>query len=278
MSWLTAAIPAVGSLIGGFFQNKESNRQFNADMDLAKNRHTYEVADLKNAGLNPILSANSGAVPLPAPTASGMQNPFEKATQALATARQLDVLKSQSHMMDTQADKNIADANLARKTEDTQDWQRRLMDSQIAKTNLEQSNLYSMIDLNNATKDKILAETAYTWKKVQSYDSQLAAELNLRAAQAEAAVMAGKASVAQASNSYAQAAQAYANAGLIRQEEANSLIRGEGIRIENAQKEYNLKKDKAAEYMKTNSGFQNIVEGIGSATGAFGNLISGIRR
>ncbi len=278
MSWLTAAIPAVGSLIGGFFQNKESKRQFNADMDLAKNRHAYEVADLKNAGLNPILSANSGAVSLPTPTAGGMQNPFEKATQSLATARQLDVLKSQSRMLNAQADKNLADASLARKTEDTQDWQRKLMDSEMSKMKVEESNLYSMISVNDASKQKILAEAELTTKQVRTYDDRLMAELNLKAAQAEQAVLAGKASIASASRDYAMATQSYAQAGLLTQEQANALSRGEGIRIENAQKAYNLKKDKAAEYMKTNSGFQNIVEGIGSATGAFGNLISGIRR
>lgn len=278
MSWLTAAIPAVGSLLGGFVQNRESNRQFNANMDLAKNRHAYEVADLKNAGLNPILSANSGVVSLPSPTAGGMQNPFEKATQSLATARQLDVLKSQSRMLNSQADKNLADANLAKKTEDTQDWQRKLMDSEISKMKVEESNLYSMISVNDASKQKILAEADLTTKKVRAFDSQLMAELNLKAAQTEQAVLAGKASIASASRDYAMTAQSYAQAGLLKQEEANSLIRGQGIRIENAQKEYNLKKDKAAEYMKTNSGFQNIVEGIGATTGALGNLISGIRK
>lgn len=278
MSLFGAILPAVGSLIGGFMQNRESKRQFNADMDLAKNRHAYEVADLKNAGLNPILSANSGAVSLPTPTAGGMQNPFEKATASLATARQLDVLKSQSRMFNSQADKNIADANLAKKTEDTQDWQRKLMDSEMSKMKVEESNLYSMISVNDASKQKILAEADLTTKKVRAFDSQLMAELNLKAAQTEQAVLAGKASIASASRDYAMTAQSYAQAGLLTQEQANALSRGEGIRIENAQKAYNLKKDKAAEYMKTNSGFQNIVEGIGSATGAFGNLISGIRR
>lgn len=278
MSWLTAAIPAVGSLLGGFMQNRESNRQFNANMDLAKNRHAYEVADLKNAGLNPILSANSGVVSLPTPTAGGMQNPFEKATQSLATARQLDVLKSQSRMLNSQADKNLADANLAKKTEDTQDWQRKLMDSEISKMKVEESNLYSMISVNDASKQKILAEADLTTKKVRAFDSQLMAELNLKAAQTEQAVLAGKASIASASRDYAMTAQSYAQAGLLTQEQANSLARGEGIRIENAQKAYNLKKDKAAEYMKTNPGFQNIVEGIGATTGALGNLISGIRK
>lgn len=278
MSLFGAILPAVGSLIGGFMQNRESKRQFNADMDLAKNRHTYEVADLKNAGLNPILSANSGAVSLPAPTAGGMQNPFEKATQSLATARQLDVLKSQSRMLNSQADKNIADANLAKKTEDTQDWQRKLMDSEMSKMKVEESNLYSMISVNDASKQKILAEAELTTKKVRAFDSQLMAELNLKAAQTEQAVLAGKASIASASRDYAMTAQSYAQAGLLTQEQANALSRGEGIRIENAQKAYNLKKDKAAELIKTDPAFQNAVTMFGDVFGSAGNLFSGLRK
>lgn len=278
MSLWAAAIPAIGSLIGGFMQNRESKRQYDSNMDLAKNRHSYEVADLKNAGLNPILSANSGAVSLPTPTAGGMQNPFEKATQSLATARQLDVLKSQSRMLNSQADKNIADANLAKKTEDTQDWQRRLMDSEMSKMKVEESNLYSMISVNDASKQKILAEADLTTKQVRSFDSRLMAELNLKAAQTEQSVLAGKASIASASRDYAMTTQAYAQAGLLTQEQANALSRGEGIRIENAQKAYNLKKDKAAEYTKTDPYFQNFVTSVGDMTGAIGNLVSGFRK
>lgn len=257
MSFLAAAL-GVGSLLMAHRQNKIAEDQFSQSMDLAMNRHQYEVDDLRKAGLNPILSANSGAVSLPSPTAGGMQNAFEKATQSLATARQLDVLKAQSRMMNTQADKNLAEADLAYKTRDTQDWQRRLMDEQIVKTKVEETNLYSMVDLNNSSKNKILADTAYVWKQVQSYDSQVAAELNLRAAQAEAAVMAGQASVAQAANSYAQAAMAYANAGLIRDEQANVLIKGEGLRIENARNSLKYKSEKASEYIQTDPGFQNV--------------------
>lgn len=245
MGFLSAAL-GIGSLIMGHNQNKIVNQQFEQSMDLAKNRHQYEVEDLKKAGLNPILSANSGAVSLPSPTAGALNDSFGRAAQSIATARQLDLLKAQSRMMNTQADKNLAEADLAKKNEDTQDWQRRLMDAQIAKSQVEQNNLYSQIDLNSASKNKVLADTSYVWKQIQTYDAQVAAELNLRAAQAEAAVMAGQASVAQAANSYAQATQAYANAGLIRQEQANSLIKGEGLRIANAHDQYRLDVDRAS--------------------------------
>lgn len=58
------------SFLGGKDANKEAAKAAEAQMAFQKeslqNRHTWEVADLRRAGLNPILSANSGA-----PGASG---------------------------------------------------------------------------------------------------------------------------------------------------------------------------------------------------------------
>lgn len=80
------AIGAIGgALIGGLFSKKgqedtntasaqesETNRQWQEKM--AKNRHQYEVEDLRKAGLNPILSARSGAS-VPSGSQASFQNP-----------------------------------------------------------------------------------------------------------------------------------------------------------------------------------------------------------
>lgn len=62
----------------------EKNRQFQFDMSLSS--HQREVADLKAAGLNPILSANNGAAVTSGSAASSGQTQAQKAEIDMQTA------------------------------------------------------------------------------------------------------------------------------------------------------------------------------------------------
>lgn len=84
-TWIQAALGAGAALAGSLLNNSaqaDTNRA-NADLArenrdwqerMAKNAHTYEVADLKNAGINPILTATGGGG---AATPSGGVIPME---------------------------------------------------------------------------------------------------------------------------------------------------------------------------------------------------------
>ena len=82
-----ALIAGAASLYGTYQQNKENEasaqRQMDFQREMSNTSHQREVADLRKAGLNPILSANGGAS---TPTGSSYQaqNPLEKGLTSAA--------------------------------------------------------------------------------------------------------------------------------------------------------------------------------------------------
>lgn len=147
---LTSAAGGGSTLLGGLFnnifnygaikeQNKLSKRQWREAMEwqkfqyndqkqwqteMANTAHQREVDDLRAAGLNPILSATGGngaVVPAPstssapAPTAhvraATIGNILSSALDAYARIRSLD---NETKLTDSQVEKNLADAGVAR--------------------------------------------------------------------------------------------------------------------------------------------------------------------
>lgn len=102
-----AAIGAAASYLGGQSANAASayeaklNRQFQERM--TKNKHQYEVADLRKAGLNPILSAHGGAA-VPSGATAQQKNPVPEnfATTAMRLAQELKNLKAVENKTNTE--------------------------------------------------------------------------------------------------------------------------------------------------------------------------------
>ena len=99
-NFLGAVLGGVASaVVGGLLSKKGSSDQNKANAALqedaqdfnvtaAKNKHQWEVEDLKSAGLNPVLSANSGASVAGSPLASAPANELGNAVNsALSTMR-----------------------------------------------------------------------------------------------------------------------------------------------------------------------------------------------
>lgn len=118
----------VGGFIGNkatdfLFGNYNANKAWSRQKQAAQSAHQWEVADLRAAGLNPILSATGGnGANLPsvavaqnanseAPNIIGMMS----ALQGIRNQEQQEqVLKAQENLLKTQADRELDSATLLR--------------------------------------------------------------------------------------------------------------------------------------------------------------------
>lgn len=105
---------------------------------LANTAHAREVVDLRNAGLNPILSANSGAAS-PSGTMAILRNPYEGLSEKV-TGGINNVMNSA---------RTIADLNLTKEQIKTQQTQQALNSAAAAKTTAEAA--YANEEAKNAS-------------------------------------------------------------------------------------------------------------------------------
>ena len=117
---------AAGTLFGGQDAN-DTNRQISAannatSIELANSAHTREVADLQNAGLNPMLSYFGHGAQVPNFSTPNIQNPVAPAVHAMneskmasaqsaQLAAQTETAKTQASLNGSLADKANAEAD-----------------------------------------------------------------------------------------------------------------------------------------------------------------------
>jgi hypothetical protein len=123
-SILGAGIGAASSLIGGQQQNAANQAMANQQMDfqerMRRTQYQTTVADLKAAGLNPMLAYSQGGAGTPQGATAQMGNPLgeagNSAREAAMAVAQFNQLRTQNILTQEQAEATNADANLKRDT------------------------------------------------------------------------------------------------------------------------------------------------------------------
>jgi len=130
--WIQKAIPFVGSIFGDVTSAISQERTNEANKEMAENQmafqermsntaHQREIKDLKEAGLNPILSAKYGGSSTPPGATATMINPIQSGGASINSAMQtamdmrlkkenINTLKTQQLANSAQAANNFASA------------------------------------------------------------------------------------------------------------------------------------------------------------------------
>lgn len=115
----------LGNIIGNSSAKSEASRNRQFQEKMAKNAHQYQVADLKAAGLNPILSAGGSGASTPSGSQANINVPNLDLTKFASSAADTILKNKQQDLLDAQVD------NVQAQTANTE--------AQTTATNLENS-------------------------------------------------------------------------------------------------------------------------------------------
>ena len=254
MSFLSSLIGGVPSLIGGIVSNHSARKEAQSNRDfqerMSSTSHTREVQDLRNAGLNPILSANQGAS-TPVGFGAMQQNPaagMMEAGSGVYNARTQRMLAKQQLLIGEKTLSKL-DADIAKTNSDIQ------VNSSVSAKNMqdaEESRARSATYPVNISLMKINIQK--TMQDIANSKLITDSEVKKNAAIAAEAYSGVGRNQAQAGYFAQQAVESVARTGLISQQEKTELLNQIGIVSDNKSKEAKALQDEfSAKYYGKNA-------------------------
>lgn len=120
--WATlgsAALQAASAYATNKARLANQNSLFSEQINLANTAHQREVADLRLAGLNPILSAQGAGSSTPNPEAANLENPADGLSANINSGR---ALKQQQDLRDAQVASMLSNAKAQQTQADNGSW------------------------------------------------------------------------------------------------------------------------------------------------------------